>query len=154
IRRDGKAFHAFVGGAAADVAADLCRSNRIQVADEKMRRQLKRTGASARGALEFVNIRAVFVGYVHMLAIVGNTNPFRVQAGVQRIAGILSRIERIRTSRKKMFEPYVLRRNTGWDIQCRFGRTINQRVSAVQQRGRLDPWDESERKSATFVIWV
>src|SRR5215469_5700438 len=111
VGSDGESFHAFISYATFRVAGNFDGSHRRQVRDEETGRrwrsarwELEGAEAYSSDAVEFVNVRAVFVGNVDAQA-------FSVESGVGGIAGVLGRIEIIGASGEEMEEEVIERRS-------------------------------------------
>ena len=131
VWRDGQAFHAFVGGASAGVAADFVAADGLQVGDEQVFRKFKAANPLAVAATELVDVGAVLVGDEDGVAVIGEADGFGVEAGVARVAGVVRGVEVVGASGEEVFEASVLFGNAG--AEGKPGATVEQRSPAVEQ---------------------
>src|SRR6266480_1377071 len=113
--------------------------------------KLERAESNAGKAIEFIDVRAVFVGDVDAEAIVGDANAVCIEAGIAGIAGRLGRIEVVGAPGEEMHEEVVQRRDTGADSQSRAG-SVCEWEQAEQQGGATQSGCQRERQAASAGV--
>src|SRR5439155_21308890 len=161
VRSDGEPLHALVRYSPRGIVGvvDFDVALRGEFADVKVRRQLKALDALPCGAIELVDIGAVFIGDEDALAVVRDPDRLGIEARVIRVPRILVRVEIIRTPGEVEFAVSILRWRSRTEPKAGAAavdqsRRTRQQGRCGQCRGQVKGRDAPAPLGVRFIVRV